>query len=228
MVWCRAASVCVATLFSIHETTAWTFIGPGRYHSRAHRRHVPAPKSALLTGFSSRSCAKNPRVVVMSIINPDAKGGDNREEFVRVSLPKPLGIQLEEVRGGFPGLRVSAVVEGGSVIENGVRNDKSMRSVQHVCRTDSDVAKKCGRIVGHMSHVRAPYHVRAIVVVDVWHNVCYIRVGSAYLWDTITRSSINNYILCFRPLLAAERQFVAILQYCCSIRAWPGEDLAIW
>lgn len=43
-------------------------------------------------------------------------------EFVRVSLPKPLGIQLEEVTPGSPGVRVAGVVEGGTAKDNGVSN----------------------------------------------------------------------------------------------------------
>lgn len=46
-----------------------------------------------------------------------AKDGD----LVRVSLPKPLGIQLEEITPGAPGVRVAGVVEGGTAKENGVR-----------------------------------------------------------------------------------------------------------
>lgn len=42
-------------------------------------------------------------------------------QLLRVSLPKPLGIQLEEVQAGFPGVRVAGVVEGGTAKENGVR-----------------------------------------------------------------------------------------------------------
>lgn len=45
-----------------------------------------------------------------------AKEGD----LVRVSLPKPLGIQLEEVVPGSPGVRVAGVVEGGTAKESGV------------------------------------------------------------------------------------------------------------
>lgn len=45
-----------------------------------------------------------------------AKDGD----LVRVSLPKPLGIQLEEIAPGAPGVRVVGVVEGGTAKENGV------------------------------------------------------------------------------------------------------------
>lgn len=45
-----------------------------------------------------------------------AKDGD----LVRVSLPKPLGIQLEEIVAGSPGVRVAGVVEGGTAKENGV------------------------------------------------------------------------------------------------------------
>ena len=45
-----------------------------------------------------------------------AKDGD----LVRVSLPKPLGIQLEEIKAGSPGVRVAGVVEGGTAKENGV------------------------------------------------------------------------------------------------------------
>lgn len=41
-------------------------------------------------------------------------------QFVRVSLPKPLGIQLEELSPGSPGVRVAGVVEGGTAKENGV------------------------------------------------------------------------------------------------------------
>lgn len=41
-------------------------------------------------------------------------------QFVRVSLPKPLGIQLEEVRPGSPGVRVAGVVEGGTAKDSGV------------------------------------------------------------------------------------------------------------
>ncbi|CAM9180871.1 unnamed protein product [Pylaiella littoralis] len=44
-----------------------------------------------------------------------AKDGD----LVRVSLPKPLGIQLEEIAPGAPGVRVVGVVEGGTAKENG-------------------------------------------------------------------------------------------------------------
>lgn len=42
-------------------------------------------------------------------------------QLLRVSLPKPLGIQLEEVQAGSPGVRVAGVVEGGSAKEDGVR-----------------------------------------------------------------------------------------------------------
>lgn len=45
-----------------------------------------------------------------------AKDGD----LVRVSLPKPLGIQLEEIASGSPGVRVAGLVEGGTAKENGV------------------------------------------------------------------------------------------------------------
>lgn len=49
-----------------------------------------------------------------------AKDGD----LVRVSLPKPLGIQLEELTPGSPGVRVAGVVEGGTAKENGVSYGK--------------------------------------------------------------------------------------------------------
>lgn len=45
---------------------------------------------------------------------------NDQPEFVKLSLPKPLGVQLEEVKAGFPGLRVSGLIDGGSVKEDGV------------------------------------------------------------------------------------------------------------
>lgn len=41
--------------------------------------------------------------------------------IVRVSLQKPLGIQLEEIEAGAPGVRVAGLVEGGTAIKSGVR-----------------------------------------------------------------------------------------------------------
>ncbi|CBN80192.1 conserved unknown protein [Ectocarpus siliculosus] len=58
--------------------------------------------------FSARS---HGRAAMMMM----AKEGD----LVRVSLPKPLGIQLEEVVPGSPGVRVAGVVEGGTAKESG-------------------------------------------------------------------------------------------------------------
>lgn len=45
---------------------------------------------------------------------------EDKEAMVHVSLPKPLGVQFEEIRAGFPGLMVSTILEGGSAIEDGV------------------------------------------------------------------------------------------------------------
>lgn len=58
---------------------------------------------------------------------------DDQPEFVRVSLPKPLGVQLEEIKPGFPGLRVSGLLDGGSVKDDGVRH--SGRWEQSSCAT---------------------------------------------------------------------------------------------
>lgn len=57
-----------------------------------------------------------------------AKDGD----LVRVSLPKPLGIQLEEIAAGSPGVRVAGVVEGGTAKENGVSTYFTTRFVRKI------------------------------------------------------------------------------------------------
>lgn len=55
------------------------------------------------------------------------EGGEaEKDPFVRLTLDKPLGVQFEEIRAGFPGLMVSDVLEGGSAIENGVSVQQKM------------------------------------------------------------------------------------------------------
>lgn len=50
----------------------------------------------------------------------EVESEEDTEAIVHVSLQKPLGVQFEEIRAGFPGLMVSSILEGGSAIEDGV------------------------------------------------------------------------------------------------------------
>lgn len=71
----------------------------------------------MTTMLSSGSSSEDPRPPKQQ---PVAKIEKVRKQLVPVKLRKPLGIQFEEVRAGFPGLRVADIIEGGSAIKNEV------------------------------------------------------------------------------------------------------------
>lgn len=121
---CRATAygatlTCFATSF-LCQTSAWSFVGHG-FHCRA--RYLPLLSRRLATSHS----------LPHMITSGSPQETETKPEFVKVSLPKPLGVQLEEVRAGFPGLRVSGLLDGGSAKEDGVSEQgdgtRSQRSV---------------------------------------------------------------------------------------------------
>ena len=89
----------LVTLFLPHNVLAWSsrFVG--------WRRRAP-PRERSLASMPTPSAVR-----MMSRDGP----------LVRVSLQKPLGIQLEEIKAGLPGVRVAGLVDGGTAKENGVR-----------------------------------------------------------------------------------------------------------
>lgn len=101
---CLALLGVMLTLNPHNHARAWSFVP-----SRSVRLHDP--------------CARSTAVRAISGVPPARRGirmMSRDGQFVRVSLPKPLGIQLEEVQPGSPGVRVVGLVEGGTAKENGV------------------------------------------------------------------------------------------------------------
>lgn len=111
-----APRLCLALLGLLlpHDNArAWSFSTGGsgggggiRYRSNSRQQH--------LNNKNDNNSKQRMMTTTMMMM---AKDGD----LVRVSLPKPLGIQLEEITPGAPGVRVAGVVEGGTAKENGVR-----------------------------------------------------------------------------------------------------------
>lgn len=143
-----AAAAFAALTPSFPRTHAWAFVGaplvasdyssirlqqrgkPGR--SRSKLATIPRYSKFSIIG---RLAVTRQRTGSCSMTTSSGGGGSDaslaqeaqeehgeaeRDPFVRVTLAKPLGVQFEEIRAGFPGLMVSDVLEGGSAIENGV------------------------------------------------------------------------------------------------------------